>query len=249
MVCLFMTSCNKLVSGVIMKNISYILLNFIFSLFIVCQTLNAQISRNPDQSRPTSRIPGSNTGVNTPDRSREPVTSKPVTKERNTPPIQVISNPVHANPVSYPEPPVRPPKHYCPPLPPPPPIVEPVTIIDYNPTIVINEPAPIIGDNPVSDVKVNELTIQRLDEALKSNPKDTILYFLRGNAKLVTQDYYGAIQDFSTYLKLVPWDKEAYYKRGLAYLYYGNKKEALIDFQIASELGYNKGDSIIKKYY
>ena len=225
-----------------MKNISYILLSILILIFIISQTANAQVSRNPDQSRPTSRIPGSNTDRNTPDRG-----GATITKERQTPSIQVISNPVAANPVSYPEPPVRHPIRPCPP--PPPPIVEPVIIIDYNPTIVIDVPDPIIGDNPVSEVEVNELTIKRLDEALKSNPKDTILYFLRGNAKLVTHDYYGAIEDFSTYLEFVPWDKEAYFKRGLSYLYYGDRQNALIDFQIASELGYNKGDSIIKKYY
>jgi hypothetical protein len=230
-----------------MKNLIYSFISFIIIVFISSQISSAQISRNPDPGRPVSRIPRPADGSNIPDRNRDNKIEN--TKERKNPPPQV-NTPVNTKPEAHPEPPAMNPV-YPHPLKPPKYIPKPgPVIIELQPEIlIVASHEKYIDDNPVSEIEENESAIIIFDEILKRNSKDTLLYFLRGNAKLITKDYYGAIEDFTIYLRLVPWDKEAYLKRGLAFLYYGNKKEALLDFQIASELGYKKGDSIIEKYY
>lgn len=160
-----------------------------------------------------------------------------------------MNNPVNTKPEEKPEPTVVPPARPHPPKPQKNTPVPGPIIIEYPPqVIIVEDPDKYIDDNPLSEIEENESAIIRYDEALKSNPKDTLIYYLRGNAKLVTGDYYGSIEDLTVYLKLVPWDEEAYFKRGLAFLYYGDREDALLDFKIASELGYTKGDSIVKKY-
>ncbi len=229
-----------------MNNLNHILLSFVILIFISFQTIHAQVSRNPDPGRPTSRLPRPADGGNILDRDRSNEIGN--TKERKNPPPQ-INIPVNTKPEWQPDPSAMNPTHPHPPKPPKHiPIDKPI-IIEYQPEIIIVEnPDKYIDDNPISEIEENESAIIIYDEILKRNPKDTLLYFLRGNAKLITKDYYGAIEDFTIYLQLVPWDKETYFKRGLAFLYYGNKKEALLDLQIAAELGYKKGDSIINKY-
>ncbi len=233
-----------------MKNLSCIITSFLIIILISFQTTNAQASRNPNQGRPVSRLPRPGNEGSISDRDRGNSNEK--TKERKNPsqqPNLPVNNPVKTYPIEEPSHPAMPPHHR--PHPEPPhndPIEEPVTITCPPKIIIIEYPDKHIDDNPLFEIKENESAIIRYDEELKRNPKDTLLYYLRGNSKLVTGDYYGAIEDFTIYLKLIPWDKEAYYKRGLAFLYYGDQKNAILDFKIASELGYTKGDLIIRKY-
>ena len=224
-----------------MKHLFYILITFLFLIFVNFQILHAQVSKNPERNRPIIRTPRPDNG-NIPKRNGDEGT---IIKERNPDQTNI---PPKSNPDIQPyNPPIETPV-YCP-QPPEPPVVIIDVGIDYHPTIYINEnPDKEIKSNPILTIEEYEQQIIRYDKILKQNPKDTIFYFLRGNAKLITEDYYGAIEDYSIYLKLVPWDKEAYFKRGLAFLYFGDKKNALLDFQIASELGYKKADSI-RKYY
>lgn len=233
-----------------MKNLSCIITLFLIIIFIFFQTLNAQVSRNPNQGRPVSRLPRPGNQVSISDRDRGSANEK--TKERKNLPQKTkppVSNPVNTNPVDEPYNPDKPPPQRSHPKPPcNPPTEEPTTITSPPEIIGIEYPDKHLDNNPLSEIEENESAILRYNEALNRNPKDTLLYYLRGNSKLVTGDYYGAIEDFTIYLNLVPWDKEAYYKRGLAFLYYGDQKDALIDFKIASELGYTKGELIIKKY-
>ncbi|MFZ0455249.1 MAG: tetratricopeptide repeat protein [Ignavibacteriaceae bacterium] len=238
-----------------MKNLSCIITSFLTIILFSFQPTNAQALRNPDQGRPISRTPSPGNQGSISDRDRGNSDGK--TKERNPPqpinPLQPVNppanNPVKTDPVEEPYHPDVPPPHRPHPKPPyNPPVEEPPTITYPPEVIIIQYPDKHLEDNPLSEIKENESAILRYNEALKSNPKDTLLYYLRGNSKLVTGDYYGAIEDFTIYLNLVPWDKEAYYKRGLAFLYYGDQKDALLDFKIASELGYTKGELIMKKY-
>ena len=234
-----------------MKNSFHLIISFLIIIFVSFQATDAQVSRNPEPGRPISRIPRPGNQDNISDRDRGNTVEK--TKERKNPPPQTtppVNNPVSKSPVEKPEHPVISPAHQYHPKPQHNCPIDGPTVIDTPPEIIIVEsPDKYIDDNPLSEIEGNESAIKRYDEALKSNPDDTLLFYLRGNAKLVTGDYYGAVEDFTVYLKLVPWDKEAYFKRGLAFLYYGDQKDALLDFKIASELGYTKGDSIIKKYY
>jgi hypothetical protein len=230
-------------SGAAMKNSSLSILIFVILSFLFFPPINAQVSRN-DSGREISRTPRPNNGNNPADRDRE----SEITKGRNNPHLPIT--PVKKNDDRYPlRPPAEDPPSY---IVTPPEIItihEPVFIYEPvcpQPVIIPDPPDKIMEDRPISEIEENELAILRFNKILEQNPEDTIFYFLRGNAKIITEDYYGAIVDFTTYLKLVPWDKEAYFKRGLAYLYFGDRKNALLDLQIASELGYTKGDSVIK---
>jgi tetratricopeptide (TPR) repeat protein len=234
-----------------MKNLSFIITSFLITILTSFQIINAQVFRNPDQGRQVSRLPRPGNQNSIADRNRGNANEK--TKERNNPSQQTkppVSNPEKTFPVQEPYHPVMPPPHRPHPVRPCcPPVERPITIVPSPEIIIIEYPDKHLNDNPLSEIEENESAILRYNEALKRNPKDTLLYYLRGNSKLITGDYYGAIDDFTIYIKLVPWDKEAYYKRGLAFLYYGDQDNALLDFKIASELGYTKGESIIKKYY
>jgi len=234
-----------------MKNLSFMIISFLIITSISFQTVNAQALRNPDQGRQMSRLPRPGNQNDITDRNRGNTGEK--TKVRKNPPLQTnppVDNPVAAIPVEEPYCPVNPPPPRRPHPKPPcnPPVGDTDRVPPPTEIIIIEYPDKYVDDNPLSEIQENQNAIKRYNEALKRNPKDTLLYYLRGNSKLITEDYYGAIEDFTFYLKLVPWDKEAYYKRGLALLYYGDQKDALLDFNIASELGYKKGELIIKKY-
>ena len=234
-----------------MKNLSYILISFLILTFTSFQTITAQVSRNPEQGRQISRMPRPGNQGDILDRDR--VNSSGKTKERNDTPQQTpppVNHPINSEPVN--SEPVEPYHPYRPPVcqQPEKPVIEQTTIIECNTQVMIIEsPDKYIDDNPIKEIAEHEAAILRYNQALSMNPKDTLLYFFRGSSKLVTEDYFGAIEDFTIYLRLVPWDKEAYYKRGLAFLYYGDQKDALLDFKIASELGYNKGREIMSKYF
>jgi tetratricopeptide (TPR) repeat protein len=75
------------------------------------------------------------------------------------------------------------------------------------------------------------------------------LYYLRGLAEPGYGSYDSAIEDLTYYLKFFDDDGEAYFRRGLAVIYSGNKEEAKSDFLLAVEYGFIRGNEILNKYY
>jgi len=70
----------------------------------------------------------------------------------------------------------------------------------------------------------------------------------RGVSKDKLKDYKGAIIDYSMAIKINPKKIEAYFNRGLAEIYLGQKESGCIDFSKAGELGDVNAYEMIKKY-
>jgi tetratricopeptide (TPR) repeat protein/ankyrin repeat protein len=90
---------------------------------------------------------------------------------------------------------------------------------------------------------------------LAKNPKDYYtVYFERGEVYFSKNDFYGALKDYSNYIKYDSLNAQVYFKRGLAYNKAGNVKLASNDFENALLLGLDEGKykevlNISDRYY
>ncbi len=187
--------------------------------------------------------------------SKKPLIKQPVRQEeRPTPPNvqhdppEVINQPgvVYTEPVYIPDPPII----YCP---------EP-TIIVSNPIVdPIDERKPF--PLPVKKLSLKEQAIQDyydeyyfdalidLNAAIAKDSLDLELFFWRGMTWFKLENYDSSVVDLSRYLKLYNDDAEAYYYRALSNYYLINKLEAYHDFLKANELGYQKAEDMLDKYF
>ena len=74
------------------------------------------------------------------------------------------------------------------------------------------------------------------------------VYYNRGNAKRMLQDYKSAVLDYSEAIIYEPNYQEAYMNRAAANLYLNNLSEACKDWKIAESLGSEKAKQIIQQY-
>ena len=134
----------------------------------------------------------------------------------------------------------------------------------YYPPIIINEPiyeylpSP---SRPINKLSLKEQAIQNyydeyyydaiidLNAAIKKDSLDFELYFWRGMSWFKLDEYDSSIVDLSKYLKFYSDDAEAHFYRGLSNLYLTNKLEAYHDLLKANELGYEKANDILSKYF
>lgn len=70
----------------------------------------------------------------------------------------------------------------------------------------------------------------------------------RGNLRLDSRDYGGALVDFNDYLDIADPDAEILYRRGVSKVYLGKIIDGCADFKIASKLGYKEAEKANKKY-
>ncbi|MBD2035176.1 hypothetical protein H6F76_09060 [Leptolyngbya sp. FACHB-321] len=61
-----------------------------------------------------------------------------------------------------------------------------------------------------------QIILERLNQRIQFNPRDTETYFGRGILKLELADRAGAIADFAQVIQANPKDTDAYCNRGLA---------------------------------
>lgn len=66
--------------------------------------------------------------------------------------------------------------------------------------------------------------------------KDPLGYLLRGDIKIETKDYQGAVEDYSAIIKKDPENAMAYFKRSKAYKLLGDEEEAKKDLKKYNEL-------------
>jgi len=71
---------------------------------------------------------------------------------------------------------------------------------------------------------------------------------MRGGSKLLLEDYLGAIEDFNEVLKINPYSVNAFYGRGIAKIFLGQKDSGCLDLSKAGELGNEPAYEAIKKY-
>ncbi len=72
-------------------------------------------------------------------------------------------------------------------------------------------------------------------------------YLDSGNAKADLEDYKGAIQDYNKAIELNPDLAEAYYNRGVAKIFLGQKDDGCLDLSKAGELGHAEAYEAIKE--
>lgn len=75
------------------------------------------------------------------------------------------------------------------------------------------------------------------------------LYFSRGVIMQKKGDLQKAIQDYSEAINIDPSSAKAYYNRAIAKMALSQAEEALKDLEIASRLGFEQADQVIKMYY
>lgn len=73
----------------------------------------------------------------------------------------------------------------------------------------------------------------------------SLKYWLDGNEKMITEDYKGAVLDYSKAIKLNPNFIAAYENRGKSKLYLKDYRGAIIDFNRAIELNPDNADYFV----
>lgn len=118
----------------------------------------------------------------------------------------------------------------------------------------------VIVDNGYQYLSYEQLAIQCFDSgdlggailnielAIKSDPFNPSLYFLRGKIYFELGDYIQAKRDFTTVNVLDPLFPDAYFYRGMSNLYLGEMKLAMEDFRLASSLGDAVAERFLIKY-
>ena len=208
----------------------------------------AQRNTGNDRTPPNDRIDRINDGitVRNPDKKHEQI-HQPYREKVNPtrpsapqvpPKIKPICNPQPPIPIEGPEP-VRP--IYDSPLPP---------LIDTSPSI---EELPL---SVVLELGLKNLDCEIYNEAIKcfnilldDDPLNYEYYCYRGRAYHGLELFNRAINDFHKSVKINKSYADGYYYLGLTELRIDNIDAAIVDFQIAADLGNQKAKQLIKKYF
>lgn len=89
--------------------------------------------------------------------------------------------------------------------------------------------------------------IQALSLCIKKNPKNAVLYIMRGSALMMNGDLENAIKDFDHAIKLDPTSGKAYELRGVAEIKAGDSDQGIKDFDRAIELSPQNHALLIQK--
>ena len=90
--------------------------------------------------------------------------------------------------------------------------------------------------------------LRDLCDAIKLSPKNAFLYYNRANLYAQRKDYQHALDDYTRALEIDANLAEAWYNRGLVYLYSDKTAQGVADLSKAGELGLYDAYSVIKKY-
>ncbi|MFO7446202.1 MAG: tetratricopeptide repeat protein [Ignavibacteriaceae bacterium] len=88
-----------------------------------------------------------------------------------------------------------------------------------------------------------------LCDAITKAPADTELYFYRGLTNVKLENYAWAIEDLDIYIEKYQINKVAWYYRGLAKYYGGNRREAYKDLEFAAILGEPRAKIFLTRFY
>ena len=113
-----------------------------------------------------------------------------------------------------------------------------------------------LGDDPkakqLTDVQTMTIQLNLIEDLyLKSLELDPDFYYSWFNVAIVRsekKEFESAIEAYTKVLKIKPDFAEAYYNRGLNYLYLENAKKACNDFSKAGELGLSNAYEVMKVY-
>ena len=73
-------------------------------------------------------------------------------------------------------------------------------------------------------------------------------YYNLANVSIESNDFKSALNYYSKAIEIEQKFAEAYYNRGLTYIYLKQKDEGCTDVSIAGELGVQRAYAVIKKY-
>ena len=100
-----------------------------------------------------------------------------------------------------------------------------------------------------TNVELKNASVQAdLNHALELSPHHPLLLCNRGTLMALRGDYKRAIDDYNAAIALEPQLAEAYFNRGLCYLFLKQNAEGTQDLSKAGELGLYNAYSLIKKY-
>lgn len=200
--------------------------------------------RNPPKDR-IDRVDDVNP-VRNPDNQHQPI--QPPIRIKDNPPIVVnLPEPEFHQPICNPHPPIiyDPPPPECPPYYPPlPPIIDNEPNLDELPLSEVLE----LGIIHLDSEEYNE-AIKCFNILLKDDPLDYEVYTFRGRAFHGLELFDRAKKDFKKSVKINKNFADGYYYLGLTEISMDNIDEAIVDFEIAAELGNDKAKQIMKKYF
>jgi tetratricopeptide (TPR) repeat protein len=118
-------------------------------------------------------------------------------------------------------------------------VVSPLTLPAQAPPITPNQ-----IDKALKSYRAGDLNaaIKDLDVAIEQNPRNNYAYFLRGEIKMITREFEGALADTEMALKLAPkvtGVEKVYSNRGAIFQFNGRDDEALADFEKAISINPN----------
>ncbi|MEE1317500.1 MAG: tetratricopeptide repeat protein, partial [Prevotella sp.] len=93
-----------------------------------------------------------------------------------------------------------------------------------------------------------QISIADITSLINQDPKNAVHYYTRGTLLARKKDYSEAIKDFTMAISLDPMMPEAYFNRGLCYIFTDRKSDGMADLSKAGELGLYSAYSVMKKF-
>lgn len=217
---------------------------FILAAFGLIFSFKLNAQRNVDGNRitPSDRIDRVKieNPVRNPDIQREPI------REPYRPSEQPVQNLNPTRPISPNNPtPFDGPTTYCPPEPP-----QPIIIIDNAPDFSR------MTNDQIEELGINHLNMDEFNEAIKcfnyllnDDPLDYEIYCLRGRAYHGLELFIKAKSDFNKSIRINKQYADAYYYLGLTEISLDDMEAAIVDFEIAADMGNVMAIKLMKKYF
>ncbi|MBI9052972.1 MAG: tetratricopeptide repeat protein [Bacteroidales bacterium] len=132
-------------------------------------------------------------------------------------------------------------------------------MIDYIQQLESESEIILLNPTNTSTTKVNtletnqsyldyEFVINDYVKSLELAPQFTFSAFNLANTLLKTREYRKAIELYDKIIKLEPVYAEAYYNRGLTYIYLKETENGCLDMSVAGELGLEKAYTVIARF-
>jgi tetratricopeptide (TPR) repeat protein len=87
-------------------------------------------------------------------------------------------------------------------------------------------------------------------KAISLNPGFATCYVARGIIEMdVFKNYFSALDDYTDAISINPGNAQAYYNRGILRLRMNDPGDACLDFHKVRDLGFDKADELIRRYY
>jgi tetratricopeptide (TPR) repeat protein len=93
-----------------------------------------------------------------------------------------------------------------------------------------------------------ELILRDYDQVLRLRPDFSFAYYNKANILCATREYQEAIKYYTLAIDIDADFAEAYFNRGLTYIYTGDTERGLADLSKAGELGIYQAYNMISRF-